>query len=44
MAMMAAYIDFNPVRAGIAEDPRGCRWCGYAEAVAGIKLAEEGKR
>jgi REP element-mobilizing transposase RayT len=44
--VMAAYIDLNPVRAGIvgractssrssAESPENYRWCSYAEAVAG---------
>ncbi len=32
---MAAYIDLNPVRAGICEDPKDYRWCGYAEAIGG---------
>jgi putative transposase len=32
---IAAYIDLNPVRAGIVTDPKGYHWCGYAEAVAG---------
>ncbi len=32
---MAAYIDLNPVRAGICEDPKEYQWCGYAEAVGG---------
>ncbi len=32
---MAAYIDLNPVRAGLVEDPVDYRFCGYAEAVAG---------
>lgn len=32
---MAAYIDLNPVRAGIVDDPKDYRFCGYAEAVAG---------
>jgi hypothetical protein len=31
---MAAYIDLNPVRAGIVEDSKDYRFCGYAEAVA----------
>jgi REP element-mobilizing transposase RayT len=31
---MAAYIDLNPVRAGIVSDPKDYRFCGYAEAVA----------
>jgi len=39
---MAAYIDLNPVRAGIVADPKDYRFCGYAEAVAGNKLAREG--
>ena len=32
---MAAYIDLNPVRAGMVDDPKDYRWCGYAEAVGG---------
>ncbi len=39
---MAAYIDLNPVRAGLVNDPRNYRHCSYAEAVAGGKLAREG--
>ncbi len=39
---MAAYIDLNPVRAGLVEDPKGYRFCGYAEAVAGVKEAKSG--
>ncbi len=39
---IAAYIDLNPVRAGIVEDPKDYVWCGYAEAVAGEKSAREG--
>jgi len=31
---MAAYIDLNPVRAGLVEDPKDYRFCGYAEALA----------
>jgi hypothetical protein len=38
---MAAYIDLNPVRAKICDDPKDYRWCGYAEAVAGGRLARE---
>ena len=30
---MAAYIDLNPVRAGICDDPKDYRWCGYGEAL-----------
>jgi putative transposase len=32
---MAAYIDLNPVRAGIVEDPASYRWSSYGEAVGG---------
>jgi len=39
---MAAYIDLNPVRAGIVEEPKDYRWCGYAEAVAGERHAQRG--
>jgi REP element-mobilizing transposase RayT len=35
LATMAAYIDLNPVRAGLVADPKEYRWCGYAAAVAG---------
>jgi len=38
---MAAYIDLNPVRAKICDDPKDYRWCGYAEAVAGGKESRE---
>ncbi|MFC7339262.1 transposase [Haloferula chungangensis] len=38
---MAAYIDLNPVRAGICEDPADYRWCNYAEALAGGQLARQ---
>lgn len=36
---MAAYIDLNPVRAGIVNDPKDYRFCNYAEAVAGREAA-----
>ncbi len=39
---MAAYIDLNPLRAGLVEDPKDYRWCGYAEAVGGSKRARRG--
>ncbi len=39
---MSAYIDLNPVRAGIVDDPKDYRWCGYAEAVAGSRHARRG--
>jgi REP element-mobilizing transposase RayT len=39
---MAAYIDLNPVRAGLVEDPKDYRFCGYAEAVSGDPTARKG--
>jgi len=42
---MAAYIDLNPVRAGMVEDPADHRWSSYGEAVGGgrgAKKAQEG--
>ncbi len=39
---IAAYIDLNPVRAGIVNDPKDYRWSGYAEAVAGKRPARDG--
>ncbi|MFM8360555.1 MAG: transposase, partial [Verrucomicrobiota bacterium] len=44
LATMAAYIDLNPVRAGIVEDPADYRWSGYAEAMAGSRRAQRGLR
>jgi len=34
---IAAYIDLNPVRAGMVSDPSEYRWSGYGEAVGGGK-------
>lgn len=42
LATVAAYIDLNPVRAGIVDDPKDYRWCGYAAALAGEPEALEG--
>lgn len=39
---MAAYIDLNAVRAGLVEDPKDYRFCGYAQAIAGNAWAQEG--
>lgn len=33
LATVAAYIDLNPVRAGLVDDPKDYRFCGYGEAV-----------
>jgi REP element-mobilizing transposase RayT len=40
--VMGAYIDLNPVRAGMAPDPARYRWCSYAEAMAGGGEARAG--
>ena len=40
--MVAAYIDLNPVRAGLVDDPKDYRWCSYAAAVAGYREARRG--
>ena len=42
LRIMAAYIDLNLVRAGLATDPKDGRFCGYAEAVAGHEPARRG--
>ena len=42
LQMMAAYIDLNPVRAGLVADPKNYRWSGYGEAVAGVDGSREG--
>jgi putative transposase len=34
---IAAYIDLNPVRAGIVTDPANYRWSSYGEAIGGGK-------
>ena len=39
---VAAYIDLNSVRAGLVEDPKDYRFCGYAEAVVGHPTARKG--
>ena len=39
---MAAYIDLNPVRAGLVDDPKDYRFCGYGEAIAGRNAAIRG--
>jgi REP element-mobilizing transposase RayT len=39
---VAAYIDLNSVRAGLGDDPKDYRFCGYAAAVAGDERAREG--
>ena len=41
LSTISAYIDLNPVRAGIVRDPKDYRFCSYAEAVAGGRRARE---
>ncbi|MCC5839443.1 MAG: transposase [Opitutales bacterium] len=40
LALVGAYIDLNAVRAGIVEDAKDYRFCGYGEAVGKGKLGE----
>ena len=42
--MTAAYIDLNPVRAGICEDPADYRWSSYGEAVGGGRGASVARK
>jgi hypothetical protein len=39
---IANYIDLNPVRAKLVDDPKDYRWCGYAGAAADKKEARTG--
>jgi REP element-mobilizing transposase RayT len=39
---VAAYIDLNPVRAGMVNRVEDYRWCGYASAVGGNRWARIG--
>jgi REP element-mobilizing transposase RayT len=42
LVKVAAYIDLNPVRAGLVKSPGTYRHSGFGEAVAGGKLARRG--
>lgn len=42
LTTMAAYIDLNPVRAGVVADPLLYEWSGYAEAGGGSRRARRG--
>jgi REP element-mobilizing transposase RayT len=44
LQMMTAYIDLNPVRAGMVRDPKDYRWSGYGEAANGNAKMVEGLR
>ena len=39
---VASYIDLNPVRAGLVDDPKQFRFCGYGEACGGAENARRG--
>lgn len=40
--VVAAYLDLNPVRAGMVEDPADAEWTTYGAAVRGSSLARRG--
>jgi len=40
---ISAYIDLNPIRAGLVSNPEEYRWCGYAEAVGGGRRAQRAR-
>lgn len=42
LKVVAAYINLNPIRAGICQDAKAYRWCAYAEALAGNPQARDG--
>lgn len=44
LARMAAYIDLNPIRARLVDDPKDYPWSGFAASVAGRRFAREGIR
>lgn len=44
LKIVAAYIDLNAVRAGLAQDPKDYRFCGYGQWVGGAPEAANGFR
>jgi hypothetical protein len=44
LAAMATYIDLNPIRANMVEDPKDYRWSGYGAAMGGDGKAIDGIR
>ena len=42
LSTVGAYIDLNPLRAGLVGDPKDYRWSGYAEALGGNPQARKG--
>ena len=41
LSTVAAYLDLNPVRAGLVKDPAAYRWSNYGEAMGGATRARE---
>lgn len=44
LSTIAAYIDLNPLRAGLVDDPAAYRHCGYGAALGGSTFAREAIR
>jgi putative transposase len=42
LATLAAYMDLEPVRAGLAKDPKDYFWSGYGAACGGVAKAKAG--
>ena len=42
VSTVAAYIDLNPMRAGLVEDPKDYPFCGYSEALEGHESLRQG--
>jgi len=42
LCTMAIYIDLNAVRGALVAEPGAYRWCGYGEALAGVRAARQG--
>ncbi len=42
MAGVGAYVDLNPVRAGLTKDPSAYRWNGFGRAMSGHKREQNG--
>jgi hypothetical protein len=40
---ISAYIDLNPIRAGLVTNPEDYRWSGYGEAVGGGRRAQKAR-
>lgn len=42
MMRVSAYIELNPVRAGLVTEPHEYKWCSFTEAIAGGTKAKKG--